>query len=245
MAKKSRFNFRKLDNEYDFSSDNINVFLIVLDSSSSMSGEIDNVELGLRSYKNEFENFYEADSIAVGVSRFDSDYTPGPFRKVRELSTNYSTGGTTALCYSIVVGAEQLMTYIEDVATKTGTIPRGTFIFFSDGEPCEDHMTPSEAKAAISEMNYAGITTVFVAFGDAITSEFGKEIGFQATVDVRNRADLVRFMGQELSKSCKEQSQSMKALGSDFFSHAANESSDGYSNMTAQVLEDDTWFEDI
>ena len=94
-------------------------------------------------------------------------------------------------------------------------------------------------------MNYAGITTVFVAFGDAITSEFGKEIGFQATVDVRNRADLVRFLGQELSKSCKEQSQSMKALGSDFFSHAANESSDGYSNMTAQVLEDDTWFEDI
>lgn len=241
----SRFNFSELGNVYDFSSDNINVFLIVLDSSSSMSDDVDNVRLGLKSYKNEFENFYEADSIAVGVSSFDTSYYPGAFKKVKEMSTDYSTGGATALCYSIVIGAEQLTRYIEDVAKKTGTIPRGTFIFFSDGEPCEDPTSPEEAKAAISRLNYAGITTVFVAFGKAITSEFGKEIGFQATVDVTDRTSLVKFMGEELSKSCKEQSQSMKALGSDFFSHAATESSAGYSNTTAQALDDDDWIDEI
>lgn len=238
--------FLSLANEYDFSSDNINVFLIVLDTSGSMGNDENNVRLGLRSYKEEFENFYEADSIVVAVSRFSSDYEPGEFKKVRELSTEYCTGGATALCYSIAQGSKQLMSYIEEVAKRTGTIPRGTFIFFSDGEPCRDPGSPSEAKKAISDMNYAGITTVFVAFGEAISSEFGKEMGFQATVDVNNRDSLVKFMGEELSKSCKEQSQSMKALGANFFSHATDEeSSDNYSKTTAQALEDDDWIDEI
>lgn len=241
------YDFLSLANEYDFSSDNINVFLIVLDSSGSMDDDEDNVQLGLRSYKEEFENFYEADSIAVAVSKFDSCYEPGEFKKVRELSTQYyCTGGTTALYYSIVQGSKQLMSYIQEIAKRTSTIPRGTFIFFSDGKPCEDPGGPSEARKAISDMNYAGITTVFVAFGRAISSEFGKEMGFQATVDVNNRDSLVKFMGEELSKSCKEQSQSMKALGANFFSHAIDEeSSDNYSKTTAQALEDDDWIDEI
>ena len=95
-------------------------------------------------------------------------------------------------------------------------------------------------------MNEMGITTVFVAFGKAISSNFGDELGFQATVDVKDRDSLVEFMGEELSKSCKEQSRSMKALGSNFFSHANdNESSSGYSNITSQALEDDDWIDSI
>ncbi len=241
----AKFDFSHLNNVLDFSSDNINVFLMVLDSSSSMAGYASDVELGIRSYKNEFENFYEADSIAVAVSRFSSGYVAGRFEKVKNLSTDYSTGGSTALCYSIIAGAKQLTDYIKEVSKKTGTIPRGTFIFFSDGEPCSDKATPEEAREEILKLNYAGITTVFVAFGEAIKSEFGKKIGFQAAIDVRDRTTLVQFMGEELSRSCKEQSQSMKALGADFFSHAATESSAGYSNTTAQALEDDDWIDEI
>ena len=53
-------------------------------------------------------------------------------------------------------------------------------------------------------------------------------------------------MGGELSKSCKEQSRSMKALSGDFFSKAAgSENSEGYSRTTAQVLNDDSWINEI
>ncbi len=233
-------------NIYEFSSDNVNVFLMILDSSNSMEDDTKKVREGLKSYKKEFEDFYEADSIAVAISKFNDWYYPGEFKKVKDISTNYSTAGSTALYYSIEKGAKQLVEYIGEVTQKTGTIPRGTFIFFSDGEPCGDPGNKRDAKKAISNMNEMGITTVFVAFGKAISSKFGDELGFQATVDVENRDSLVKFMGEELSKSCKEQSRSMKALGSNFFSHANdNESSSGYSKTTSQALEDDDWIDEI
>lgn len=240
------FDFLALANEYDFSSDNINVFLMILDSSGSMLGSVSDVRRGLEAYKKEFENFYEANSIVVSVSSFDLKYHPKPFEKVKKMSISYSADGWTALCHSIVQGSEQLKAYIEEVSRRTGIIPRGTFIFFSDGHPEHDSGTPDEAKEAIKELNYLGITTVFVAFGDAISSEYGKKMGFQATIDVNDRNSLVNFMGNELSKSCKEQSQSMKALGADFFSHATDkESSANYSNTTNQALEDDDWIDEI
>jgi hypothetical protein len=132
-----------------------------------------------------------------------------------------------------------------DVTKKTGTVPRGTLVFFSDGEPCYDRMKPQEAMQAISNLNFSGVTTVFVAFGEAISSDFGKKMGFQSTKDVNDRKKMVECM-EEVSNSCKEQSQSMKALGSNFFSQAANkEASSGYSQTTAQALEDDDWIGDI
>ena len=119
-------------------------------------------------------------------------------------------------------------------------------LVLSDGLSCSDREDESFAQSAIQDLNLAGITTVFVAFGDAITSQFGKRLGFVSTIDVQNRDTLVNFLGVELSKSCKEQSQSLKALGANFFSHAVDESnSDKYSNTTAQALEDDSWINDI
>ena len=91
-----------------------------------------------------------------------------------------------------------------------------------------------------------GISSVFVAFGSAISSEFGKEMGFQATIEVEKNETLKEFLGVELSKSCKEQSKSMKSLGANFFSQAAGGgNSQGYSQKTAQVMEDKSVWDDI
>ena len=241
----SEYEFLSLENVYDFSSDNINIFLILLDCSSSMCGDIENVQRGLKKYKKEFENFLQADSIAVAVSRFATDYYPGAFKKVKDMSTNYDTEGATALCYSIVKASEQLMCYIKEVSRRNGIIPRATFICMSDGEPYKDLVPLSKGRETVLSMNYAGITTVFVAFGKAISSEFGKEMGFQSTKGVENRNSLTEFM-EELSQSCKEQSQSMKPLGSNFFSQANKDSSTScYSQTTAQALDDDDWIDEI
>lgn len=233
-------------NFYDFSSDNINVFLLLIDSSSSMKDDEYNVRKGMQLYQKSFENFPEINSIAVSVSKFNSDFYPSDFKHVNEIDTSYSTDGATALYYSIVQGANHLKNYIKKVTELKKCIPRGTFVVFSDGEPCCDLMSQRDAKKAINELNYAGITTVFVAFGNAISSEFGRKLGFMSTIDVDDKEILINFLGIELSKSCKEQSKSLKALGANFFSQAVNNSnSESYSQTTTQALEDDSWIDDI
>lgn len=233
-------------NFFDFSSDKIDIFAMLIDSSGSMENDEKNVKRGLELYKKSFEDFPEANSIAVSVSMFDENFYPGEFKRVSDFITKYSTGGGTALYYSICKGADHLNNYIAEVTKRTGCIPRATFIVFSDGIPYNDRMVKSEAQKAINNLNYAGVTTVFVAFGEAINSDFGKRLGFMSTIDVTSRETLVNFLGVELSKSCKEQSRSLKALGANFFSQAVDKgNSEGYSHTTAQALEDDSWINDI
>lgn len=237
-------------NYMDFSSDQINIFMILVDCSGSMEKDEDKVREGLKLYKKSFENFPEADSIAVSISRFSSSFYPSEFRNVKDLDTGYRADGATALYYSIVKGAEYLIEYVQEVTEKTGVVPRVTYIVKSDGEPCEDeYNTPAGRKMArdiIENLNYAGVTTVFIAFGNAITSEFGKELGFMSTIDVVDRKTLVNFLGVELSQSCKEQSKSLKALGANFFSKAVGDTqSESYSQTAKQALEDTSWIDDI
>lgn len=235
-----------MSNYFDFSSDKIDIFIFVVDSSDSMSGDASNVRKGLQMYQRSFDNFPEAGSIAVSVCKFDSDFYPADFRPVKEFDTSYRTGGRTALFYSIVNGARYLNRYVAEVTEKKKIVPKVTYIVFSDGEPCGDRMSRSDAEEAISALNYAGVTTVFVAFGNAISSGFGKRLGFMSTIDVTDRDALVNFLGVELSNSCKEQSKSLKALGANFFSQAVNNSvSTGYSQTTKQALDDESWIMDI
>lgn len=230
-------------NIYKFSSDKINIFEILIDRSGSMQSDEANVRTGLMQYKQSFEDFPEANSIAVAISKFSDGCQLGDFKHVTDIDTNYYTGGSTALFYSIVKATEHLVNYIDELTKRTGCTPKATFVLFSDGEPCEDPMTWSDGRKAIEKLNYMGIDTVFVAFGEAISSKFGERLGFKCTEEVVNRETVTHFLGDVLSKSCKEQSQRHASLGADFFSKANN--SKGYSSRAAQVLDNDSWVNDI
>lgn len=235
-----------MSNVYNFSSDKIDIFFLLLDGSGSMDCQEYSMREGLQFFKKSFESFPEKDSIAISVSKFASNYYPEDFMKIDQFNVSYSASGYTALYYSIIKGAETLKKYMAEVAERTGVTPRATFVLFSDGHSCEDRASYTDAKRVVEELNYMGITTVFVAFGDAISCEFGTQMGFQSTLDVNNRDTLVNFLGIELSKSCKEQSKSLKALGANFFSSAVgSENSENYSQKTAQALDDDSWISDI
>ena len=230
----------------DFSTDKVDIFIMVFDKSGSMRGDKYNVKEGFEMYQKSFENFPEANSIAVSICQFDSDFYPGEFTRVKDINLDYYPDGWTALYYSIHCAAEHLKNYISEVIAAKGIVPRATFIVFSDGHPEGDRMNRADAKAVIQDLNYAGITTVFVAFGESIRSEFGKEMGFMSVIDVNDRSVLVDFLGETLSKSCKEQSKSMKSLGANFFSQAVNQTnSEKFSQSTAQALEDDSWLNEI
>lgn len=233
-------------NFYDFSSDKINIFLFLLDASGSMEDDESNVRKGLRLFRECFNDFYLANSIVISVCRFNGEFYPGDFRPIKEMNADYSTGGATALNYSISESADKLSSYVREVVRRTGITPQVTFVCFSDGEPCYDKMTSKEGKAAIERMNYSQTTTAFAAFGREISSDYGKEMGFMANVDVTDRTALLDFLGKTLPNSCKEQSQSSKSLGGSFFSQTTKKGvSQGYSQRTEEVLEDNSWIDEI
>lgn len=229
-----------------FSSDKANIFTLLLDSSGSMEEHVENVRKGIRMYKDSFEDFPEANSISVSICRFDYYFYGSEFKKVSDLNLNYSADGGTELYFAINKAAEELNNYVEEIVKEKGIKPKITFIVFSDGLSDSKRASFESAKKTIEKLNYAGATTVFIAFGDAIDSKCGKEMGFLSTIDVENKENLVNFLGVELSKSCKEQSRSMKALGANFFSKAVEQSaSQGYSSTAKQVLDDVSWINDI
>lgn len=235
-----------MSNFMDFSTDKVDVFIMVFDKSGSMCDDKRSVREGFEMYQKSFENFPEANSIAVSICQFDQNFYPGEFTSVKDIQLNYHPDGWTALYYSIYRAAEHLKNYISQVTEAKGIVPRATFIVFSDGHPEGDRMDRQDAMRVIEDLNYAGITTVFVAFGESIRSEFGKNMGFMSVIDVTDRNTLVNFLGVELSKSCKEQSKSMKSLGANFFSQAVNQTnSEKFSQPTAQALEDTSWIDDI
>ncbi len=235
-----------MTNYTDFSSDKIDIFMLLIDNSGSMRYQKKDVKKGLELFKKSFEDFPEANSIAISKSTFNSEVHLGEFQPIIEFDTSYKVEGFTALHYSIVEASKHLRDYVKKITKKTGVIPKVTFILFSDGFPENDRCSESEGRKAIEQLNCSGATTVFIAFGDAITSDFGKRLGFSSTIDVVDRSIVTNFLGVELSKSCKEQSMSLKPLGENFFSKAnVHSSSYGYSQTAEQALEDDSWINDI
>lgn len=232
-------------NVMKFSSDKIDVFLILVDSSGSMSEQEYNVIEGLKLFKKSFEKFPNASSIAVSVSNFDDSFYPCSFELIKDFKIKYKTRGATALYYSIVEGAKFLTDYMNEIAREKKCVPKATFLVLSDGEPCQDKANSKDAKKAISQLNNMGVTTAFVAFKEAISSDFGRALGFNATIDIKDKNALTQFFGVELSNSCKEQSNSVTPLGAEFFSKGLNGNSEEFSNATAQILEDDSWLDEI
>ena len=230
-------------NFFDFSSDQVHVTLMLIDSSGSMRDQKSAMKEGLTYYQKYFEGLPEANSMAISNSNFDSDLRLGAFRPLSEFDTSYNTDGWTAIYYAIVQASHHLLNYMEEVAKKTGIRPQGTLMVFSDGHSEHDRATFGDAKETVEKLNTAGINTVFVAFGEAIEEEYGKALGFLATKDVKDRGALPEFF-EEFSEASRRQSQTRKSLGANFFSNVQS-SSAGYSNRARQALEDDSWFDDI
>lgn len=252
-------------NVYDFSTDKINIFFMLVDRSGSMSNDESSMREGIRLYRESFENFPEANSIAVSICQFEEALHFSEFRNVKDLNFRYSTGGGTALYRAIVEGYEYLDKYVEEVIEHTNCEPQVTFILLSDGENTSNYYSQEEACKVIEKLNLSGANTVFCAFGNAIRSEFGSRLGFISTINIKDRNALKQFLGVDLSNSCKEQSKSTKrlgeqflskattgdstshkGLGSNFFSKAIGGKSEGYSQKTELVMDDDdSWMDQI
>lgn len=225
--------------KYDFASDNINIIVLVYDQSGSMSGDISAMRAANKAFYSDFSKFEEKGSIAISKAVFDEDFSMTDFDSVSKFDTSYYADGGTHLYRAIIYAVEATISYYDEVMKRLNVKPRITFLVFSDGYDTEgSEWAHTKAKESILQLNSLDATTVFVAFRDAITDESGSKLGFTCTRNIESVQELISCLGNELSKSCKEQSRSAYSLKSAFFS-TANTDSDEDSVEEAAIVSDD------
>lgn len=223
--------------KFDFSSDNINIICLVYDSSGSMHHQTQAILKANMDFYNDFSKFEEKGAIAICKVTFNSRINTSSFGDVKSFNTSFSAEGGTALYKAIVSASENTIQYYNEIVKRLNVRPRITFFVLSDGENNEGG-SRAAAKEAVTKLNSLDATTVFVAFDRAINNKDGESLGFTCTRDITESSELISCLGNELSKSCKEQSRSAYSLKSAFFSNAQkSESAD--STSEAPITDDD------
>lgn len=229
-----------MDNHlYSFSSDVVNIFVMVYDRSGSMCDYRDAILKANRAFYEDFSRFEEKGSVAIAKAMFACGVDMTPFGPVKNFSTDYCANGGTWLYDAIVKVGEETIAYYNEIVSRLNIRPRITFLVFSDGE--DNNNFPHEIRAAqdmITRLNSLDATTVFVAFGEAIDAKDGDRLGFSCVRDITSASELISCLGTELSRSCIEQSKSAIALKSKFFSKAATDTDTGTAPEAKKVVED-------
>lgn len=227
--------------KYDFVSDSIDIITLVYDYSGSMCDDREAMRAANKAFYNSFSKFEEKGSVAISKARFDTNFDMTSFDIVDKFDTEYSAGGGTALYSAIVYAGKNTIEYYNEIIKRLNVVPKITFLVFSDGGDNESPGYYNSAKETITRLNSLDATTVFVAFREAINSGIGDKLKFTCTKDINSVQELVECMGNELSKSCKEQSKSAYSLKSEFFSKADKNSEED--DAKNQAIIDDDFFD--
>lgn len=210
---------------YSFSSDVVNIFVMVYDRSGSMADYRNTIVEANKAFFEDFSRFEEKGSVAIAKAMFSTGVEMTPFGPVKDFSTDYFASGGTLLYNAIVIVGEETLEYYDEVVKRLNIRPRITFLVFSDGRDNNNYTSDiNAARNMIAKLNNLDATTVFVAFGEAIDAKDGEHLGFSCVRDIHSANELISCLGTELSQSCIEQSKSAVALKSRFFSKAATAS---------------------
>lgn len=227
--------------KYDFASDNINIFINLYDQSGSMDNYVATMRKANKAFYNDFSRFEERGSIAISKAVFSDGFEMSSFGSVSDFDVSYNAYGNTALYNAIIRITANSLEYYKESIKRLNVRPKVTLLVFSDGEDnCGDENDFINARDAIKELNSIDATTVFVAFGNAVSAGIGEKLGFTCIKNITSAQELISCMGSELSKSCKEQSRSAYSLKSEFFSQAEKDSDQD--EIDAQSITDDDFF---
>ncbi len=230
--------------KYNFSSDTINIFVLLYDISTSMEYDVGAMRKANKAFYDDFSKFEERGSIAIAKGVFSQYFDMSCFSEVKNFNTGYNVEGATALYYAITCAANNTIEYYDEIVKRLNVRPRITFLVFTDGENNRAGEYYGNAVEAIKELNSLDATTVLVAFREAINSGIGEDLGFSCVKNINTVKELINCMGSELSKSCKEQSKSAYSLKSAFFSQADGNAEEDVAQNQA-FMEDDFFNIDI
>ena len=225
--------------KFDFTSDNINIIVLVYDYSGSMSDDKSAMIKANKAFASDFSRFEDKGSIAVAKVMFNNYVVMTSFASVDEFDTSYFASGGTEMYLGIDIGAENTILYYNEIVKRLNVRPRITFLVFTDGEDTSDSRKKYLAAVeAIKKLNSLDATTVFVAFGEARNNDISEKLGFTCKREINTTSELIQCLGKQLSKSCKEQSRSVYSLKSEFFSQA-NGNSEEDNVDDASIVDDD------
>ncbi len=229
-----------MDNHlYSFSSDVVNIFVMIYDCSGSMKDYVKAIVEANKAFYEDFSRFEEKGSVAIAKAMFAEHVKMTSFGPVKDFSTNYYADGGTRLYRAVVEVGEETIAYFQEIESRLNIRPRITFLVFSDGlDNCNFKSEIDAAKDMVAKLNSLDATTVFVAFGEAIAAKDGELLGFSCIRDITSAKELVSCLGTELSQSCVEQSRSAFSLKSKFFSKAATDASAEASPEAKKVVAD-------
>jgi len=224
---------------YSFSSDVVNIFVLLYDQSGSMSDYRSAILQANEAFYENFSRFEEKGSVAISKATFSEGVRMSPFGPVKDFSTDYHAQGGTWLYDAIVKVGEETLAYYNEVQSRLNIRPKITFLVFTDG--ADNNNIKSEIDAAkdmLVRLNSLDATTVFVAFGEAIDAKDGDFLGFSCVKDITSASELISCLGTELSRSCIEQSRSALSLKSKFLSKAATDTPAEASPEAQKVVSD-------
>lgn len=191
-----------------------NLFCLILDSSGSMEGKEKRVRANLKRLKLDLMSMDERRSVIMSKVQFGSTIIETPYDVIGSFDTSYSAElGGTKLYYTISKVAENFLKAVEILQDEGGYSPKFTLIVFSDGEDNESGIYLEEAKKMIKRINDLGGVTAFVCFGEDISKDVAKFLGFK---NIDSQVNLEKAF-DAISSSCIRQSQSITSLTDTFF----------------------------
>jgi len=201
------------------------LYRVVFDKSGSMGNYEDQVRESFVYMKDLFSRVKEADEILVAVTQFDNVVVSGGYQRAETLSTDYTTGSTTALYDAIVDAQYRLVNdkgtgYMQQLVDN-GTTVQSAILIFTDGYDNASKKKPKEAADALRYLKTNEVPVVFVAFGSEAVNE-AKTLGIAANniieidtdhVDTNTLGAKLKDILQIASKSVVSMSQSVGGAG--------------------------------
>lgn len=199
----------------DIVTENVFLFFIAIDKSSSMNRWDDTMRNGLSLFKDKILNSKQVDEILISRCDFDYNVDFQGYKPAVEFKTDYSSDGSTSLYDVIISGYENLtqyMSYLKDQGIRV----KAVFSVFSDGDDTTSNANFQQARQKIEQLNDKEITTAFIAFGDDAKS-IGGGLGFVNVLDINSDPSELLHAFNCLSKSVISSSQNVNNTDKDDF----------------------------
>ena len=137
---------------------------IAQDCSGSMRDYTGDMKMAMINFVKSIQDSKQDDEMLVSITEFGSNVKSSGFQNVADLSTDFQADGCTAMYDAIIVAAQQLTDYMDQL-NNSGVRTRGGLVIFSDGHDNDSRYSAKEAADAISALMKREVVVAFVAFG--------------------------------------------------------------------------------
>ncbi len=203
----------------EIENDHMYLMSIAQDCSGSMNDYTSDMRKAMNKFVESIQDSKQDDEILVSITEFDTNVKSSGFQNVADISTNFSAGGLTSMHDAIIVAAQQLTDYMDQL-NNSGVRTRGGLVVFSDGYDNASRHSAGETVNVIQKLLKHEVVVAFVAFGpDAHGIAQGLGIPHQNVLETDASPSELRKIWGILSKSAISSSKSaaVGASQSNFF----------------------------